>query len=164
MTEIIISIITAIGGWELIRYLINLRTNQRKENAEADSAENNATKELQDVYQQLINDVKTDRDEQREYINELKESRRHLREECEELRQRIENTEKTVRRLQREVDLNGRMVESLRPFICGNLACRKRQPATISVSEENETPQTPPPTRKKTKATTDIEPLDMKDM
>ena len=138
MIEIIISIISAIGGWELIRYLINLNINRRKENAEADSAENNATKELQDVYQQLINDVKADRDEQRNYINELKESRKHLRDECEELRQRIEDTEKTVRRLQREVDRNGRMVESLRPFICGNMSCRKRQEVQISVSDDSD--------------------------
>ena len=33
--EVIISIIGAIGGWELIRYVLNLRTNRRKEDAEA---------------------------------------------------------------------------------------------------------------------------------
>ena len=151
MIEIIISIVSAIGGWELIRYLINLNSNRRKENAEADSAENNATKELQDVYQQLISDVKSDRDEQRNYINELKESRKHLRDECEELRQRIEDTEKTVRRLQREVDRNGRMVESLRPFICGNMACRKRQEVKICIPDDDNTQS-------------DLEPIDGKVM
>ena len=86
------------------------------------------------MYQQMIADVKADRDEQRTYINELNEDRKHLREEREELRQRIDDTENKVRDLQREVARNGRMVESLRPFICGNLACRKRQPVTISES------------------------------
>ena len=141
MTEIIISIITAIGGWELIRYLINLRTNRRKEEAEAETAETSATKELQDVYQQLISDVKADRDEQRTYINELNEDRKRLRDEREELRQRIDDTEKKVRELQREVARNGRMVESLRPFVCAAIGCRKRVPVTISENGEVERQQ-----------------------
>ena len=43
------------------------------------------------------------------------------------------------------------MVENLRPFVCANLACRKRQPVTISVAEESDDNGNP-------------EPLDMKDM
>ena len=153
MTEIIISIITAIGGWELIRYVLNLRTNKRKENAEADSAETNATKEMQEAYQRFINDATQKVDEQRAYINELKESRQQLREECDDLRKRVDDNEKLMRKLQREVDRCGRMVEFLRPFICGNLACRKRLPVTISENEVNDGNQNDSP-----------EPLDMKDM
>ena len=130
--DIIVSVLTAIGGWEAIKYFINRRTEKRKAEAEAGSLETAATKELQAIYQQLIADVKADRNEQRTYINELNEDRKHLREEREELRQRIDDTEKKVMDLQREVARNGRMVESLRPFICGDLRCRKRQPVTIS--------------------------------
>lgn len=150
MTEIIVSIVGAIGGWELIRYIINLRTNKRKENAEADSAETNATKEMQEAYQRFIEDATQKVDEQRAYINELKESRKQLRDECEDLRKRVDDNEKLMRQLQREVARNGRMVESLRPFVCANLACRKRQPVTISVAEDNENGNP--------------EPLSMKDM
>lgn len=149
--EVIISIIGAIGGWELIRYVLNLRTNRRKEDAEADSAENSATKEMQDAYQRFIEDATQKVDEQRVYINELKESRKQLRDECEDLRKRIDDNEKLMRQLQREVARNGRMVENLRPFVCANLACRKRQPVTISVAEESDESGNP-------------EPLDMKDM
>ena len=49
------------------------RWQRKKAKAEAVTAEADAAKELQDVYQQLINDIKTDRDEQKAYINELKE-------------------------------------------------------------------------------------------
>jgi hypothetical protein len=48
----------SIGGFFTWRYA------QRKERAEAEISETTATKEVQDVYQQLIADVKTDRDEQ----------------------------------------------------------------------------------------------------
>lgn len=119
-----------IGGWLTYRYT------RRKEKAEAESAEANATKEVQDVYQQLISDVKADRDEQRAYISELKDDRRHLREERDELRDRIDKTDETVRELQREVARNGRMVEGLRPFMCGFLGCKDRKPVTISADGE----------------------------
>ena len=144
IVSIIISVLTAIGGWEAIRYLINRKAEKRKSEAEADMT-------VQDMYQQMLTDVKADRDEQRQYISELKEDRRHLREEREELRQRIDHTEEKVRELQREVARNGRMVESLRPFICGVLGCKKRQPVAISETGEIDEPK-------------DIEPLDQKDM
>lgn len=129
---IIISILGAVGGWEAIKYLLNRRSEKKKAEAEAESAGTAATKEVQDVYQQLIADVKADREEQRTYIGELQEDRRHLREEREELRKRIDNTEEKVRSLQQEVARNCRMVESLRPFLCGVLGCKHRKLVTIS--------------------------------
>ena len=134
--EIFISIVTAIGGWEAIKYLINRHAEKRKSEAEAETAEMAAAKELQDVYQQLIADVKSDRDEQRQYINELKDDRKQLRKERDELCDRIDKTDETVRQLQREVARNGRMVESLRPFICGFLGCKSRKPVAISATGE----------------------------
>ena len=135
MTEtaitLFISIVTALGGFEAIKYFINRKSERRKSDAEA-------AKEVQDVYQQMIADVKGDREEQRAYIEELKDSRKHLREECEELRQRIDDTDKVVRELQKEVARNARMVESLRPFMCGILGCKRRKPVTISADGEIE--------------------------
>lgn len=101
-------------------------------NAEASSAEAAATKELQDVYQQLITDIKADRNEQKDYIKELKEDRQHLRRERDELRERIDSTDETVRQLQNAVARNGRMVESMRPFLCGDTACKNRQLISIA--------------------------------
>ena len=129
---IIISVLTAVGGWEAIRYFLNRRAEKRKAEAEAESAETAATKEVQDVYQQLIADVKADREEQRQYIMELKEDRKHLRDERDELLARIDKTDDTVRQLQRDVARNGRMVESMRPFMCGRVRCPNRISATIS--------------------------------
>jgi peptidoglycan hydrolase CwlO-like protein len=143
-----VSVLTALGGFEAIKYLINRKAEKKKTEAEAESAGTAATKEVQDVYQQLIADVKSDREEQRAYITELTESRKHLREECEELRQRIDDTEKLVRDLQKEVARNARAMESMRPFICGVLGCKKRQPVAISDEEVAE----------------DIEPISGKDL
>jgi predicted nuclease with TOPRIM domain len=94
---------------------------------------------LQDVYQQLVQDIKTDRDEQKAYIQELKEDRSHLRKDRDDLRKRQDELEESVRSLQREVARYGRMVANMRPFLCGLLACKNRTPVTISEDAEIET-------------------------
>ena len=105
--------------------------------ANAESAEVAAVKEMQDVYQQLIADIKTDRDEQKQYIQELKDDRTHLRQDRDDLRKRQDELEEQVRDLQRAVSRNGRMVECMRPFLCGRAAeCKDCVPVTISGEED----------------------------
>lgn len=108
------------------------RYQRKKAKAEAVTAEADAAKELQDVYQQLITDIKTDRDEQKAYINELKEDRNHLRKDRDDLRKRQDELEQQVRSLQKDVARNGRMVECMRPFLCGKSGCKDRMPVNIS--------------------------------
>lgn len=116
------------------------RWQRKKAKAEANTAEADAAKELQDVYQQLIADIKTDRDEQKAYIQELKEDRRHLREDRDDLRKRQDVLEEQVRGLQRDVARNGRMVECMRPWLCGRDGCAIRVPVTVSAAGEIEKP------------------------
>jgi hypothetical protein len=105
--------------------------------AEAESAEVTAAKEVQDVYQQMVADVKADRDEQKRYIAELKEDRLHLRRDRDELRERQDKLEEEVRGLQRDVARNGRMVECMRPFLCGRAPeCKDCVPVTITAAGE----------------------------
>jgi len=129
------------------------RWQRKKAKAEANTAEADAAKELQDVYQQLIADIKTDRNEQKAYIQELKEDRRHLREDRDDLRKRQDVLEEQVRGLQREVARNGRIVECMRPFLCGRENCAIRMPVSISSTGEIEKPM----------EIKDIEPYDDKD-
>ncbi len=114
------------------------RWQRRKAKAEAKTAEADAAKELQDVYQQLITDIKTDRDEQKTYIQELKEDRRHLREDRDDLRKRQDELEEQVRLLRRDVTRNNRIVTELRPYLCGREGCAIRVPVTISAAGEIE--------------------------
>lgn len=156
--ETIISIIGLLAGGGGIGGLLTYRYQKRKEKAEAEMSEASAAKEVQDVYQQLINDVKADREEQKAYIQELKEDRRHLREERDELRERQDKLEETVRGLQFEVARNSRIVAFMRPFLCGREGCAIRVPVTIS--ENGEVKQPSPDVN----AQNDIEPLNMKDL
>ena len=54
MIEIIASIITALGGWEALRYLLNRKTNHRKEEAEADNVEFTVLRETTDFLQSQL--------------------------------------------------------------------------------------------------------------
>lgn len=104
------------------------RWQRRRAKAEAKTAEADAAKEWQDVYQQLIEDIKTDRDEQKQYIAELKEDRQHLRRDRDDLRKRQNELEEAVRLLQRDVDRTNRLVEMMRPLLCGFAECPNRKP------------------------------------
>lgn len=134
--DTIISIATLLiggGGGAFFTW----RYQRQKAKAEAVGADASAAKELQDVYQQLINDIKTDRDEQKAYIQELKDDRRHLREDRDDLRKRQDTLEEQVRSLQRDVARNGRMVECMRPFLCGRAPeCKDCVPVVISSEGE----------------------------
>lgn len=108
------------------------RYQRKKAKAEAKREEADAAKELQDVYQQLIVDIKADREEQKAYIGELKEDRAHLRKDRDDLRKRQDELEEQVRSLQRDVARNSRMVGFMRPLLCGREDCAIRVPVTIS--------------------------------
>lgn len=131
----IISAITLLLGGGGVGCLLSWRYNRRKEAAEAGQAETTAAKEMQDMYQQLIEDVKRDRDEQKAYIVELKEDRQHLRQERDDLRTRLEQVEEMVHSLQIAVARNGRMVEAMRPMLCGRRGCKDRVAVTFEGEE-----------------------------
>lgn len=80
MTEIIIGIcsaIGAIGGWELIRYLINLKTNKRKEEAEADSLEFGVLKDTVTFLQeQLHEQVQQDAEKENRFVEQTQRLRK----------------------------------------------------------------------------------------
>lgn len=111
------------------------RWQKRRAKAEAAGAEASAAKELQDVYQQLIADVKADRDEQKAYISELKDDRRHLREDRDELRKRQDEMDEQIRTLKNEMARQGRKVDALRPFLCARLDCKQRDRTIVQETE-----------------------------
>lgn len=155
----IITIAGLLFGGGGIGVILTWRYQKKKARAEAKSAEAEAerarfeamqanatlTKEIQESYQRLTEDLKANLDtqqeyneEQKQYIKELKEDRRHLREERDDLRNRQDKLEKEMRELRREVARNGRMVECMRPFLCGREGCALRVPVTISAAGEIE--------------------------
>ena len=85
-------------------------------------AQAEANKEEQDYYQQMMKDIAADRD--------------YYKQERNDYRQTIKSYDERIDDLERKVARNGRIVESLRPFICTDLKCKLRHRAIISESGE----------------------------
>ena len=120
---------------------------RRKAKAEAQTEEVNMAKAVQDTYQEMLEDKNKEVCDNQRLIAELREDRDHYKQGYIEMRNRQDKTEEMVRDLQMQVARNGRMVEAMRPFLCFDTKCKKRQ--RVQASEC---------------AAADIEPIDSKDL
>lgn len=119
------------------------RYQRKKAKAEAVQAEASAAKELQDMYQQMIQDAKTDREDRKAQNEELRQERDHYKQERNELRDKMEQLTRSFMDWRLEADNDrskmkmdiaklGRKVETMVPFMCGNLTCKDRQRVVLS--------------------------------
>ena len=80
MTELIVGIVSAVGavgGWELIKYLLNIKTNMRKEEAEADSLEFGVLKDTVSFLQeQLHEQVQQDAEKEKRFVEQTQRLRK----------------------------------------------------------------------------------------
>ena len=115
---------------------------RRKAKAEAVQAETEAKEKEQDYYQQLLEDYK-------QHHEELRSEREHYKNERNELRDKVEKMDEEVRSMKRlwtdkEIETDrkiaqlGRRVEAMRPFLCGDLKCKKRQLVQVLDKEKSE--------------------------
>ena len=158
--EAIISLVGLfLGGTGLTGFFF-WRQHKRKEEAEAKlaeaeaklkeaevrKAEIEANKEQQDYYQQLAKDLAEDREDRKRQNDELRQERDHYKNERNDYRdmlaQRDEEfrkfrimTEEQLDMLRRTQARQGRMIEAMRPFMCGDLRCPNRQRVTTSDAE-----------------------------
>lgn len=87
-----------------------------------------AEKEEQGYYQTMMEDIAKDRD--------------YYKQERDEYRRTIKDYDARIDQLERAVARNGRMVEAMRPFMCGDLKCPHRIRVTklegVEVEQEPE--------------------------
>ena len=114
--------------------------------AEAKKAEIEAKKEDQDYYQQLAKDLAEDREDRKRQNDELRQERDHYKNERNELRDALSKLSDEFRNFRRksedDIDVlrrnqarQGRMIEAMRPFMCGDLRCPNRQRVTTLDAE-----------------------------
>ncbi len=104
----------------------------KQQEAEAKAAEVEIAQKVQETYERMIQSKQEEVEDKMRIIQELRMERDHFRQDRNELRERQDKTDATVRNLQREVARYGRMVESMRPFVCGDRSCKLRQSVIIS--------------------------------
>lgn len=86
IVETLITILTALGGWEAVKYLINRKSNARISEAEADSAEFHVLKEQIEFLQEQLKQKEERFAEQTQIV-------RNLNNEALELTKKLGNTE-----------------------------------------------------------------------
>lgn len=142
--DTIIALLGLLFGGGALGGIFTWRWQRAKAKAEAKTAEIDAAKEMQDVYQQLIADVKQDRNEQKQYITELKQDREDIRLDRNRMQKRMAQLSDEIDMLKRIQSRQGRQIEALRPFLCADLKCKKRQLITIqdiaTTNNESDTP------------------------
>ena len=124
--------------------------------AEARKAEIEADKERQDYYQQLAKDLAEDREDRKRQNDELRAERDHYKESRDNYRDLAEKFETETRKLRqmyekereqtnaridaqdRKIARMGSKIETMRPFQCGDLKCKKRVRVMLSECEEIE--------------------------
>ena len=125
------------GAFFTWRYL------RRKAKAEAVTAEVDAAKDMQDMYQQMLEDAKRDREDRREQVEELRADRDNYKQERNELRDKMEQLTRSFMDWRIEADNDrskmkmdiaklGRKVETMVPFMCGDLTCKLRKHVVLS--------------------------------
>lgn len=122
----------------------------KQREAEAEQARIEANKQFQEMYKTMFTDIKENYDEKQSIIDELRHDRDHYKSEAQEYRGQIEKltkqfldykleNERNMIEMKRDIARNGRMVEAMRPFMCGLAKeCRKFVPVTISANGELE--------------------------
>ena len=133
--------------------------------AEAKAAEVDMAQKVQDTYQQMLEDKGKEVEDNHRLIEELRQDRDHYKKDRDELRNELEKLSKQFLQfkmdderekieMRRDIARNGRMVECMRPFLCGLAPeCKKCVPVTISANGELEKTTRPKPKKQ------DIEPL-----
>ena len=158
--EAIIGIISLLLGGTGVGGFLFWRQHKRKEEAEAKlaeaeaklkeaevrKAEIEANKEQQDYYQQLAKDLAEDREDRKRQNDELRAERDHYKNERNDYRDMLAKRDEEFRKfriktedeldaLRRNQARQGRMIEAMRPFMCGDLRCPNRQRVTTSDAE-----------------------------
>jgi uncharacterized coiled-coil DUF342 family protein len=91
----------------------------------------------------MLEDAKRDREDRREQVDELRKDRDHYKQERNELRDKMEQLTRSFMDWRIEADNDrskmkmdiaklGRKVETMVPFMCGNLTCKDRQRVVLS--------------------------------
>ena len=102
---------------------------RRKARAEAVTAEIDAAKDMQDLYQQMLADTKGEREDRKKQIEELRDKMEELQRSFMDWRMEADNDRS---KMKMDIAKLGRKVETMVPFMCGNLTCKDRQRVVLS--------------------------------
>lgn len=110
---------------------------RKKAKAEAVAAEVDAAKDMQELYKKMLTDANEYLEDARTKVDGLRQERDHYKQDRNELREQIEKMQKEIYDLTAGQAKLTNTVEAMRPFICGDLTCKKRKLMAIATEKEN---------------------------
>jgi hypothetical protein len=151
----IIGIIGLLLGGGTIGSIFTWRWQRKKAHAEAVQAEVEAAKDKQEYYRGIIDDVAKDRDYYKQERDEIRERMDKMAHSFMDWRM---EADKDRMDMKMQIAKLGRKVETMVPFMCGDLQCKLRKHVVLS---EDGTVKN---ARNKKETPEDIDPIDVKDM
>ena len=133
-TNVILPVLTLVLGGGL-GWLFHIKAERKKAEGEASQTNADAAKSWQDVYQQTVDDLQKYIKELRADRDHLREDRNEIRKENDEQRKKWKEMEDEISELRRQVARNLRIVESMRPFLCGKVGCLERMTIELNQKE-----------------------------
>ena len=137
----VLGILTLIasGGW-----FVNWRAHKRQENAKARQSELEATKTEQDMYQEMLTDLK-------EHNEVLRKFNREVSDECEQLRKRVAENEsklheqdnkireqgEKLRAQENKIESLEHRLELMTEMMCGKSNCQQRTKVFLSPIDDD---------------------------
>ena len=145
----LIGILGLLFGGGAVGGIFTWRWQRAKAKTEAKTAEVDMAQKVQDTYQEMLEDKNKEVEDNHRLISELREDRDHYKQGYVEMRDTLDKlgkefrefrnqTEEERANMKRDIARNGRMVECMRPFLCGREGCAIRIPVTISAAVEVE--------------------------
>jgi esterase/lipase len=137
----------AFFTWRYMRR--KAKAEAEKEEAEAKNAAMEAVKNMQEAYEKMFENVNKYLDDASVKVDGMRKERDYYKQRMEETQEKFDkfnrtvmewkqNTDDTIDDLKRKVARNGRQIDAMRPFMCGDLNCKKRVLVTVSDAEELE--------------------------
>lgn len=117
-----------------------------KEEAEAKNAAMDAAKNMQEAYEKMFENVNKYLDDATVKVDGMRKERDYYQHRMEETQEKFDkfnrmvmdwkqSTDDTIDDLKRKVARNGRQIEMMRPFMCGDLKCPNHQRVTTLDAE-----------------------------
>ena len=122
------------------------KASAEKEEAEAKNAAMDAAKNMQEAYEKMFENVNKYLDDATIKVDGMRKERDYYQHRMEETQEKFDkfnrmvmdwkqSTDDTIDDLKRKVARNGRQIEMMRPFMCGDLKCPNRQRVTTLDAE-----------------------------
>jgi len=115
----------------------------KEKEVEAQAAQVKLMQQMQDTYQEMLEDKNKEVEDNHRLINELRDDRDHYKQGYIEMREALDKlsrefrnfrneTEEERANMKRDIARNGRQLDCMRPFLCGREKCPDRLPVVIS--------------------------------